>query len=148
LSNEITTTEQEKPKMTPEEYQVILQGLSLAHIHLRECKFSAKPETMGTDTALKVLWEAEASFQDLGDGLIIIDHRYDLKGRSKNADVVKVRAQYRVALLSKEPFTEEFFNIYKRNLLLHTWPYLRELVSSMTARAGLTQFTLPMSVVR
>jgi preprotein translocase subunit SecB len=75
-------------------------------------------------------------------------HSYKLTGQVDDDKVVfDLEATYLLVFSSQELVSDEFFEIFKdMNLAVHTWPFFRELVSSMTGRTSLPTLTLPLRI--
>lgn len=135
----------QKPSITPQEYLSILKGLHLLDISLLECRMKANPG-LNDDSTLKASCKDTACFS-LKDNKVLMDHEYNLVGKNGKTKILDVKAIYRVTFKSEDQITEEFFNIFKsKNLSIYTWPYFRELVSSMTSKSNLPHLILPMVI--
>jgi hypothetical protein len=84
------------------------------------------------------------------DGVVRALHKYHLWGSLDGADkVFDFKASYLLSYNSSEKITGNFFEAYRQlNIHTNTWPYFRELVSSMTSRTGLPTLTLPFKITR
>ncbi|MHB9038824.1 MAG: hypothetical protein ACYC64_19450 [Armatimonadota bacterium] len=134
-----------KPK--PEEYKQFLSGLRLLDIELVECVMDAKADVPKSSIARPFKIDTDSSFEVRDDGDVNVYHTYNLKGLEGRKSVVKIKAVYRLWFKSEMPFTDSFFSIYRDlNLSIHTWPYMRELVSSLTSRTNLPRQTLPLKI--
>lgn len=88
------------------------------------------------------------------DGGITILHRYALQVQASMGDALpfslaeaqfEIEATFELEFTSAIPMTDELMLVFAAmNLPLHSWPYFRELVSSMMGRMGWQSYTLPM----
>lgn len=135
-----------KPKISPEEYRKILAGVNLIEISLKESKTFINKDIKPT-TDLEISIKDESHFEKEGDGVINILQRYELDARKPKSKsrYVQISLTFLLRMNSKEPFTEDFFSIYKEvSLQLNTWPFFREFVHSMTSRMNIPPMTLPL----
>ncbi|MCX7611715.1 MAG: hypothetical protein N2043_09040 [Ignavibacterium sp.] len=134
-----------KPKISPEEYKKILQGLDLINISLKESKTFLNSD-INPPTELNIQIKDEADFKIKEDGIVFISHKYQIDARKPESKTrfVKIEVTFLVKIHSKEFFSDDFFEIYKNiSLHLNTWPYLREFVNQMTSRMNIIPLTLP-----
>jgi hypothetical protein len=135
-----------KPKLSPEEYRKILTGINLIEISMKESKtFVNKDVKSATDLAISI--KDESHFEQDKDGIINISQQYELDARKPKSKsrYIQISLTFLVRMNSKEPFTEDFFSIYKEvSLHLNTWPFFREFVHSTTSRMNIPPMTLPL----
>jgi hypothetical protein len=65
---------------------------------------------------------------------------YDAGDNKPNA---KLSVVFHVVYSSNIPMSDDSFNIFKSNLILSTWPYLRELAHNIISRMGWPPFIAP-----
>ncbi|MEM4625718.1 MAG: hypothetical protein QXJ28_03080 [Candidatus Pacearchaeota archaeon] len=137
--------EVKKPKISPEDYKKILQGLDLISISLKESKtFLNVDITPPTELNIKIKDEADYKVKE--EGIVFVFHKYQIDARKPQSKTrfFKLEVTFLVKVYSKETFTEDFFDVYKNiSLHLNTWPYLREFVNSTTSRMNIPPLTLP-----
>jgi len=139
------TTDVATTKPSPQEYQRFLSGLNLLDIELAKCSMEAVMKISDTPITRTFDIKRDATMATDENDVIIISHSYELKGMEGRRTVLKVSATFRLRLTSEQPFTDEYFDIYRSyNLDLHTWPYFRELASELTARSNVPRLTLPL----
>ena len=134
-----------EPKLSPEEYKKVLDGLELIDIELTECTMESKPKVSSTSSQRKVTINSKASFGIQDEKTVVNRITYRLRGKEGRVVIFKLDATYHVNMRSEEQFTPEFFEVYEHlTLRLQTWPYFRELTGSLTSRSSLPQLTLPL----
>ena len=136
----------EKPKLSPEEYKKILQGIKLMGISLKESKAFINTD-LKAPTELNIKIKDEASFKVKEENEVHVFQLYSLDARkpSSKSRYIQIEVNFIIKLSSKEIFTEDFFEIYKNiSLHLNTWPYFREYVNQATARMNIQALTIPL----
>jgi hypothetical protein len=134
-----------KHRISPEEYRKILSGIELLSISLQESKTFLNCDCKyPTDVSANI--KDECRFKLYEDGIVNIFQEFQLDARKINSKTrfIQISATFIVKLKSKETFSDDFFEIYKKiSLNLNTWPYLREFVNSITSRMNVPPLTLP-----
>lgn len=136
----------EQNKLSPEEYKKILSGIDLINISLKESKSFINTEVKNP-IDIKIDINTESSFELKENNIVNITQHYKFDARKQNSKsrYVQIEVKFLVVLLSKEPFSQEFFDIYKEiSLRLNTWSYLREFINNMTSRMNVPSFTIPL----
>jgi hypothetical protein len=139
-------TLKEKPKISPENYKTIIQGIELKSISLKECDAYLNAD-LNAPGDLKIGIKEEADYKLKEENLVHIFHRYTIDARKPNSKsrYIKLGIVFLIRITSEETFTDDFFEIYKQvSLHLNTWPYLREYVNQMTSRMSVPPITLPL----
>ncbi len=134
-----------KPKISPEEYKKILQGLDLVSISLKESKTFINTDII-IPKELDIQIKDESTFSIKDDGIVFIFHRYKIDARKPQSKTrfVQIDVIFLVKVISRETFSNDFFEVYKNvSLHLNTWPYLREFVNQTTSRMNIPPLTLP-----
>lgn len=137
--------EVQKPKISPEDYKKILQGLDLISISLKESKTSLNVG-ITPPTELNIQIKDEADYKVREEGGVFVFQKYQIDARKPQSKTrfFQLEVTFLVKLNSKETFTEDFFDVYKNiSLHLNTWPYLREFVNQTTSRMNVPPLTLP-----
>lgn len=138
--------EEQRPPFPAEEYRRLIHGLELESIHLTRCsaKVDRKAQRETESSPLELTMSDDASFEHIGER-VVISHAFTISGKAKRRVVLRLEAEFQLEMTSQVPFTEQFFDVYKRtSLRLNTVPYFRELVSSMTTRLGMSPLYLPL----
>jgi hypothetical protein len=94
---------------------------------------------------MEVAINTKAQYKYVKDN-IVIEHSYILSSKHSGGKIkmLEIEATFKLELISKQPFTDEFFEIYKdSSLMLNTWPFFREFVNSITSRMDIPPLTLP-----
>ena len=136
-----------KKRIAPEEYRRILTGLDLLDISLSRSEGFSNKDPKITFLKLNVNISDNSNFTLTEDGFVDIIHSYKLKAVDPESETVflAVNATFNVRMKSTEPFTKDFFEIYKDlSLQINTWPYFREFVQNMTSRMNIPSLTLPL----
>lgn len=144
MSSEATL---EKAPIDPQDYMRVLQGLTLKNVALVSCKAESERqavrELMSKTAKLSVSVQDQASFRAESAGLIIVEHNYSITSKSGRKKILSIAASFDVEFEALEGFDAGFFEAFKElSLRLITWPYVRELVASMTSRMDLPRLQL------
>lgn len=137
------------PKLEPAEYRRILEALHLRSVELAGCKMERPLQVLPERATIKAEYREEARLLEAGPGNVRMEMAYTLWGRlDDSAVVLELQATYRLLYASEVELSAAWFDIFKDvNLPGLTWPFLRELVHSMTSRTILPPFTLPHRMV-
>jgi hypothetical protein len=133
------TEANEVERIDPEEYVRILRGISLSGVSLTRCQTVVNRGVAESidGTPIPVTFTDEAEFQR-EDGGVIVRHKYSVRARRGRKTLFSLKAEFAVKMVTDHGFTEAFFSAFRETSLpLVTWPYLRELVGSMTERMEL-----------
>jgi hypothetical protein len=134
----------EKKKLSPEEYRSTLKDLEISSISLKKSK-SSLDDRFEMKPGMEVAINTKAQYKYVKDN-IVIEHSYILSSKHSGGKIkmLEIEATFKLELISKQPFTDEFFEIYKdSSLMLNTWPFFREFVNSITSRMDIPPLTLP-----
>ena len=136
----------EKNPISKEEYNEITKGLDLKSITLVDLQASVdRSSTLEAmeKGSLTVNIDDDARFEP--DSIIRVFQSYQISCRTGRKKCLSIKASYELVFLSAEPFTENFFSVFRAgNLPLTVWPYFRELAQDMTTRMGLPPLVLPL----
>ncbi len=135
----------DKPKISPEEFRKILEGIDLKSISLQRSSAFLNPE-INVPQYLEIKIDEEASYKIRGTGVVDIFQTYKVDARKPKSKsrYVKLEITFIVRITSEYDFTDDFFEVYKSvSLHLNTWPYLREFVNQATARMNVPPLTIP-----
>jgi hypothetical protein len=131
-------------RISPEKYREILNGLRLESISLVEVNAHLDRDLL--EAPLHIISDSKGKYQKRQNKVTIFD-TYIISVRGKNEDkpAMSIKATFELVFTSNRDFTAGFFEIYKKtNLHLHVWPYMRELVNSLTSRMNIPPITLPL----
>jgi len=137
--------EKEKEPLSKSEYRKILSGLKLKDIYFLEGKFSLKRKELSPNLIVKI--SENASFEIISGTSVELIHNYKLgvTNKENRKKSINIECSICSVLLSKEKFSDEFFEIYKKiNLPIHTWPFFREYVFNVTSRMNIPPLSLPL----
>lgn len=133
-------------RMPPEAYSKILKGVELVDIYLQSCAATLKTINLSLAKGLSLEVKDKASY-NARDDKTVVTHTFNLVANQEGAKdyVFKISASFCLVYNSAEPFSEEFFGIFKRtSLAMNSWPYFREFAQSLTQRMGTPPLTLPL----
>lgn len=139
--------------ISPEQYRELLEGLGLENINLVECHAEINHDILWGEasqmTPVRVGLEQGVVRWEQKDDTLTFWHGYQLRGKVKRKQVLRVEAIYLVRYTTKQPVSAEFVHIFQQStLILTTYPYFRELVDSTTRRMGIPPITLPMILLQ
>lgn len=130
--------------ISTEDYVQALIGISLSSITLVSCRTAVNWDTATATevTSVPVAISDTAEFERDG-GAITIRHSYDVTAKKGRKRLFYLKAEFAVKLAATDEFTQGFFRRFRdTSLPLVTWPYLRQLVGSMTEQMGLPRLQL------
>ena len=131
-------------RISREEYVRVLKSISLSDIALVSCQTAVDWDAAKDVDVMSVpVGISDTAEFEHENGAITIRHRYDVRAKRGRKRLFYLKAEFAVKLAATDVFTEEFFRIFRSTSLpLVTWPYLRQLVGSMTERMGLPRLQL------
>jgi len=122
-----------KKKMTNAEYARLLKNIEINDIVLLELEAKRYPARVEKNMAFRIKHEPEF-IKENGNEFDIMD-LYTITAKSGQKNIFKIKIKWLLNFSSEVEVTEEFFNIYaERSLILNTYPYVREMVQSITSR--------------
>ena len=130
-------------KLTPKKYREALQFIELRDIYLK--KSDCLLHSRNVSERANIDFQEEIGEAKIVEDIASIEHQYSIKVSTDDKDVFELGATYVLNYELKKTLPEEFFEIYKiLSLPIHTYPFFRELVSSMSARFGLPNLIMPL----
>jgi len=136
---------------TDDESLVNVCALQLIDLH--KCNFEMfLPEFKKNKGKLSLSMSLSPEIQgEIGEeGILASDLEINIKGTTINNEDEKIfsfdfviHIQYSIKKISDWD-EKEVDHFIQRNMTMHVWPYARELVTSMTKRAGLPDVVLPL----
>lgn len=138
-----------QPRISPDDYRRIVEGMKLIRLSLRICEAKANLEVLEgvfpQPLSLSVDMREIATKLEPRDGGATIRHGYLVTSKCGRKTAFSIRAVYTLTFESAETVTEEFFEVFRQiTLPRFTWPYMRELVASMTGRMDMPKLLLPL----
>ena len=129
-----------------ERYNTLISGLELVNVRLAGVELSA-PTIYVSESGRKLEAQisSSASYFNISTG-IVAKARLEFTGRypDEEAAQLSVTIELEVIYTASQQMTDDVFDEFqKRNLPLNTWPFFRELLHTMLARAGWPLYTLP-----
>ena len=128
-------------------YADFVAGIDLQKIYVRGINAQLN-ESVSVDKSqpMNVRLDQKAQFRIIEEGLYEIIQNWQLIAAAgdKRRPLLKLAFDFAVIIRSKKKLEQDIFEIYAtNNLMLNTWPYVRELIHNITARMDLPPMTLP-----
>lgn len=130
------------PSLTldPVLYRETLQRLNLRAVRLQEIKALGRHPVAG-NAHVNISTNAGSRLEN---GELLIDAKYQVNASNDTNELFAIEATFVVVLTAPHELPEGFIEVYiANNLNLTVFPYVRELVASLTTRMGLPALTLP-----
>ena len=130
------------PKITPKQYQEILEGISLKGLSLvkSNCVLNEKNKTEKMDIEI----DEKSAYVSKGND-VFVTQKYCLTVGDKRRYFLKVECKYQLIFETKKEFSKEFFKIYKQlSLPTNIWPFFREYVFDMSSKMYIPPLILPL----
>ena len=135
-----------KKKVSKERYEKFINSLELKDLKLVELHVKLE-EWFKPPAEIKI--EEKARYEKEEEKEFRVFQEYRLQGLKDGKAGMEIDAVYLVSYASEVPIDDGIFKIFSTTgLLLHTWPYFRELVNSMTLRMHLPPLVLDVVRVR
>lgn len=128
-----------------QEYRKFISQIEVLDVKLVMASVENKVWPALVPTKLEIKLERKPEFTNEEAGFTCVDS-YIITGVTKgeNREAVKLSAKFGVTYSSKTPMREELFKEFgKGNLVVHTWPYLREFAHNTFARMGVFNLVVP-----
>lgn len=124
----------------PELYRATMQKVQLREVVLRALQVSCQNAVAG-EVNIDI---SSAATPTREQGTLHIDTEYKLQARNQTSPLFEIEVTFRVVLVVPDELPDGFVEAYlAHNLSLTVFPYVREIVSSITSRMGLPPLTLP-----
>jgi hypothetical protein len=114
----------------------------LEDIRLVEVTAKCNPSASGP---LEATFAHDSRISNRGDQFLEVRTDYRFTGRSAEADIIEVAVTYliRYVLKAPEPLADDDISEFAiSNPVLHSWPFVREFLNSLTSRMGFPPFKL------
>lgn len=145
MNREVTTTK--KKRITNAEYSKLLKNIEINDIVLLELEAKRYPASIEKDMGFHLKHEPEFVKANRND-FDIID-LYTITAKSGRKNIFKIRIKWLLSFSSEVEIDEDFFNIYaERSLILNTYPYVREIVQSITSKMDVPPLVMPLYKVK
>lgn len=134
----------QKLKISPEEYKKFIDNLRLLRIELIQTDFK-REEVFEFPAKVTIKEDSKYNILDEKQGLYSVLNHHQLTAVSKNKEKpgLKIDVTFKFTYQDTVPLTDEIFKIFsKQSLVLHSWPYFRQFVQDLAARAGLPPLVL------
>jgi len=134
----------QKIKVSPEEYKKFIDNLKLLRIELIQTDFK-RDEIFEFPAKVTIKDDSKFKLLDEKQGLYTVLNHHQLTAISKNKEKpgLKIDVTFKFTYQNSVPLTDEIFKIFsKQSLVLHSWPYFRQFVQDLAARAGLPPLVL------
>jgi hypothetical protein len=129
---------------TPAEYNAFVARVELRAIRLAHCELNARSRHTGVLLEPHVE-EESTTFRTLDDGFLVF-HALRFAGvpTEGNDDPVSIRATFELDYSADVAINDELFAVFRRyNLPVNVWPFFREFIHTVLARANWPVFVLP-----
>lgn len=143
--SELPSYEEAAARLSPAEYRTLLAGVRLQDIILDDlhAAINRSLATAAEGLDLQVRADLRLEGADTTQPALLIDWAVTLLAKRKLS--CRIKATHRLDLSVQEPVPIEFFAIYARvSAKVQAWPFLRELVHSVTGRMGVPPLSLPL----
>lgn len=135
----------DKKNIAPELYRKILSGLELKNLFLISCTSNIDRSSLGTEAGIKIVDDASYSKSEKNEIEITQKYSIEAKDQTSKKKFLNIKCEYHLIYTSREDFTEEFFEVFKKaNLPINSWPFFRELVYNITSRMYIPPISLPL----
>lgn len=135
-----------KPKISPEEYRIILESLELDTLYLTELNTKFIEENVSASLRLNI--EEKSTFEQDGN---ILKVYYVFKliaiDEEKGAPAISLQSKYTIRYnISKDvTISKDFMKVFSDLTLgMLLWTYFRELVNNAVYRMGMPTLVLPL----
>ncbi len=126
--------------LDPTLYRETLGRLDLRAVRLHELQTQCHHSVAG-NARINISTDAGSRHEN---GELLIDARYKIDASNETHKLFTIEVVFVVALTAPDELPEGFIEVYiANNLNLTVFPYVRELVASLTSRMGLPSLTLP-----
>jgi hypothetical protein len=133
-----------KPKISPQEYRVILESLELTSISLFETSTKLREENISKSLSLVI--EEKSTFDQVGNTLnILYNYKLTAQGQENAEPAIIIIAKYSIKYkISKEvTITKDFMKIFSDlTVSMLLWTYFREYVNNTVYRMGMPPLVL------
>jgi hypothetical protein len=133
-----------KPKISPQDYRIILESLELTSIALIESSTKLKEENISKSLALEI--DEKSLFNQNGNTLdISYVYKLSAKGNDIPDPAISINAKYSIKYkISKEvTITKDFMKIFTDlTVSMLIWTYFREYVNNTVYRMGMPPLVL------
>lgn len=126
--------------LDPALYRETLAQLQLREVVLRELHVSCENPVTG-DVKINIATDAGAVHER---GELRVEAHHTISARNAKEALFTIEATYLIVMSAPDELPEGFAEVYiANNLTITVFPFVRELVASLTARMGLPPLTLP-----
>ncbi len=142
---EVKETEQADKDI--ESFNTFSENLRLLRISLNEVEAKLNNDAEQTDIEKQVYIDKKAYYQVIDDANFRVFQDFDLSIADKNNkenSFLTIKSIFTIDFSSELPIDENIFKtLAETTVLITAWPYLRELVQSITVRMGVPPITVP-----
>ena len=133
--------------LSNDEYSNLLEKIEIEDIVLIELEAKRYPSNIENGMSFGVRHEPEF-IKTEGNDFDIIDS-YTITAKSGKKNIFRIRIKWLLNFTSEVEVNEEFFNIYaERSLILNTYPYVREIVQSITSKMDVPPLVMPLYKIK
>ena len=133
--------------LSNDDYSNLLEKIEIEDIVLIELEAKRYPSNIEKGMNFGIKHEPE--FIKTEDNDFDIIDSYTITAKSGKKNIFKIRIKWLLNFSSEVEVTEEFFNIYaERSLILNTYPYVREIVQSITSKMDVPPLVMPLYKIK
>lgn len=136
-------------QITPAKYADFIAQLELVNLALRAARvvnLSFAQAFSPPETTLEIsLPKPKSRYENKPGGFHIFQsYQVGIRDSASKRQIAKLSVEFALAYHSEKPMTDEIFSVFKGlNLMVNTWPYLREFIQTMAGRMNLPPLVLP-----
>ncbi len=138
---------EEQTEQSIEAFNKFSEGLKLLRISLNKIEAKFNDEAEQTENEKQVYIDKKAAYQVLDNSNFRVFQDFDLSvGDKENKEnkFITIKSTFTIDFSSELPIDDDIFKMLAETTVLITaWPYLRELVQSITIRMSVPPIVIP-----
>ncbi len=138
---------EEQTEQSIEAFNKFSEGLKLLRISLNKIEAKFDDEAEQTENEKQVYIDKKAAYQVLDNSNFRVFQDFDLSvGDKENKEnkFITIKSTFTIDFSSELPIDDDIFKMLAETTVLITaWPYLRELVQSITIRMSVPPIVIP-----
>jgi hypothetical protein len=142
----MNTNQQETNAVSQEEFSEFLAGLKLGSQRIRRLRVNSQHEFDHKDVK-DIRHQDNYGYATAEGGHVRIDAKHTVKLIGPRRKILgSMEVQLSWYYKSEQEITDEVFEVFVPAVRFQTWPYLRELVSDVAARANWPRVMIPLLI--
>ena len=132
----------------PKKYNAFVRQIEISNVRMLSSRVDLLDYSYFPSSA-EVNFRVAESYENAGEQFNVF-HKYKLTitDRETKEAKAKISVTFCVAYNSPIPMSDDIFEVFKKgNLMLNTWPYLREFVHNTVGRMGWALLIVPSHAV-